>query len=33
MGKKYDIVLAIIVAILYETITPTGKIEIFSFKL
>ena len=32
MGKKYDIVLAVIIAISYETIKPTGKIEIFSFK-
>ena len=30
MGKKYDVVLAVIIAILYETITPTGKIILFS---
>ena len=30
MGKKYDVVLAVIIAILYETITPTGKITLFS---
>lgn len=27
MGKKYDVVLAVIIAILYETITPTGCIR------